>query len=317
MNRNVTVIVPTKNSVKYLLNALQSIINDISVSEILILDSSSNDGTQNIVNKLPKTRLIDCGEMSLPEALNHSINEVHTKYVARMDADDIALPGRFFLQREFLELWDFDLVGSDFSYIGKYSSYLNYIKNRHFTSSNLDVKLIYKSAIVHPTWFMKTELLSRIRYRTQLAEDYDFLVRAKMSGARFGVIDKVLLYYRLSELQSSKTKSVNMLRASAVISNIYVDWCSEISGNKDVLVLKDKLFKDIYNSEKLIISNIELISQIKTMAISEMDLKEIFHRMLFRLSPDFDLKRLYLYILNQFGLAFALDCLPMIFRMRK
>lgn len=317
MLKQITVLMPTRNSARFISESLTSVEKDLCIYEILVLDSSSTDGTQEIVKKHPKARVLDCGEMGISDALNSAITQINTKYVARMDADDVSQRDRFTLQLKFLIDGDYDLVGSDITYFGGHGWYLNYIKRRHFTFTDLDVMFFFKSPIVHPTWLMKTELMHTIRYRNQMAEDYDFLVRARMFGAKLGILNEELLYYRLSNNQSSKAKRAVMLEASNEISNSYIDWFSSNSYvNLDVAV-KDTLFRASYSSVKQLIRDFEVVCSQYGNLLSKQHLKEIFFRMLFRLTECGFSIEIFRFMLNKFGAAFAIDSLPLLIRARK
>lgn len=313
----VTIIIPTRNSAKFLCSALKSVVGDPAVHEILILDSSSVDATLDCVRQFKRIRVINCGDDTLADALNRGIPEIRTPYVARMDADDISVFNRFSAQLHFLVSGNYDLVGSDFSYIGKYSWYLNYLKRTHFEPNKPDISLIYKSSVVHPTWFMKTNLLRQIQYRDQLGEDYDFLVRAKISGAKLGINPDILLFYRLSKAQASKVKTEQMLHSSKLISNKYIDFFAEANGTRDMLMMKDILFKKIYISAKDLMCSFDIVCNASKGVFNESMLKEIFQRMLFRLAPSADSWRLVRYAARRFDGLFARDCLPLILKYQR
>jgi glycosyltransferase involved in cell wall biosynthesis len=316
MHKAVTVLMPTRNSALFIGESLQSIESESAVAEILVLDSASSDGTLEIAKKYSKVKVVQCGEMGISEALNSSKSHIGTKYAARMDADDISRNNRFSLQLNFLIAGDYDLVGSDIVYHGRNSWYLNYIKNRHFTVENLNAMFIYKSPIVHPTWLMKSELLFTIHYRNQLAEDYDFLVRAKMAGAKLGILNEELLLYRLNPNQVSKSKRAILLSSSNDVSNSYISWYTSALDASFDQRLKNSFFRTSYSSVNQLISDFEQIRTHCGNLFSNKHLKEIFFRLLFRLTRREVNSEIFSFMKKEFGLAFSLDMLPLLIRVR-
>jgi hypothetical protein len=58
------------------------------------------------------------------------------------------------------------------------------------------------SCLLHPSWFMRTNLFRRIglyNEKYKVAQDYEFLLRASSKGARFANLSSYLLRYRISK----------------------------------------------------------------------------------------------------------------------
>ena len=103
----VTVLLPVYNGERYLREAVESILTQTLESfELLIVDDGSTDGTEAICRSFndPRVRVHRYEENAgVVFALNAGIDLISTKYVARMDADDVALPSRLARQVAFLE----------------------------------------------------------------------------------------------------------------------------------------------------------------------------------------------------------------------
>ena len=109
----VSIILPMYNAKNYICNAVQSIIDQTYLHwELIIIDDGSNDNSLKIIernyinsNRHGKTiKLIKLKEnQGIVNALNIGISEcdINSKYIARMDADDIALYNRIEKQIEF------------------------------------------------------------------------------------------------------------------------------------------------------------------------------------------------------------------------
>ena len=103
----VTVLLPVYNGEKYLHETVQSILGQTySDFEFLIVDDGSTDRSIEIIDKFidPRIRILkNPMRLKLSGALNRGIDEAKGKYIARMDADDIALPRRLEKQVAFMD----------------------------------------------------------------------------------------------------------------------------------------------------------------------------------------------------------------------
>ena len=93
----VSVIIPCYNCIKYVEEAVMSIVNQTYQNmEILITDDCSSDGTYEILKKLAKLdkriKLYrNQKNEKIIETLNKMIHKSKGKYIARMDSDDISV----------------------------------------------------------------------------------------------------------------------------------------------------------------------------------------------------------------------------------
>ena len=114
----ISVIMSVYNGEKYLVQAIDSILNQTYQNfEFIIIDDCSTDNSSHILQEYAKKdsriKIIkkekNIGIKGFIENLNLGISIAKGKYIARMDADDISLPERFQKQVNFLE------KNSDFS----------------------------------------------------------------------------------------------------------------------------------------------------------------------------------------------------------
>lgn len=98
----ITVVMPTYNSEKYIKEAIDSIraqsFKDWNM--LVINEHGSDDNTRSIVEAYEKrdTRIQlvqNETKLGLADSLNRGIRLATGKYIARMDADDLAHPDRF------------------------------------------------------------------------------------------------------------------------------------------------------------------------------------------------------------------------------
>lgn len=105
----VSVVIPVFNAAKYLPEALDSLLSQVYANlEFIAVNDASTDSSLSILNaysKLDKRLKVYSNpkNLKISRTLNFAISKAKGKYIARMDADDIALPGRIEKQVAFLQ----------------------------------------------------------------------------------------------------------------------------------------------------------------------------------------------------------------------
>ena len=99
----ISVILPVYNAEAYVREAVESILaQSFTDFELIIINDGSTDGSGAILRELAvrDTRivLIERPNGGLVSALNDGIESARAELIARMDADDVAMPERFALQ---------------------------------------------------------------------------------------------------------------------------------------------------------------------------------------------------------------------------
>ena len=159
--------------------------------------------------------------LGLTKSLNIGLKHCRGKYVARMDADDISLPGRLFDQVEILRkhprivvcgtfVQFIDERGGEKFTLTKQYEYDEYIKER----------MIINNTIAHPTAMIRRSVLveENISYDEDyiVAQDYKLWFDLIEFGCFYNVPKKLLLY-RVSSRQISKyRKSIQMKFSSTI-----------------------------------------------------------------------------------------------------
>lgn len=98
---------PVRNGARYLQAACDSVLSQLPADgEFLIVDDGSTDATPEMLGRLAATdarvRVLRQAGDGLVTALNRGLREARAPLIARMDADDIALPERFARQLAWL-----------------------------------------------------------------------------------------------------------------------------------------------------------------------------------------------------------------------
>ncbi len=103
----ISVVMPVYNAEHYVGGAIESILTQtLADFEFLILDDGSTDRTPEILKRYaerdPRIHLVSRPNRGLVPTLNEGLALARGEFIARMDADDLALPQRFERQVAYL-----------------------------------------------------------------------------------------------------------------------------------------------------------------------------------------------------------------------
>ncbi|GIS87687.1 MAG: hypothetical protein CM1200mP18_03970 [Gammaproteobacteria bacterium] len=88
-------LIPVRNGGSWLAESVASALTECgNEDEVVLVDDGSVDGAVEALPPHPKLRTLYQTKQGLVAALEHGRRECRGQYIARLDADDIALPGR-------------------------------------------------------------------------------------------------------------------------------------------------------------------------------------------------------------------------------
>lgn len=197
----VSIVMPTFNAERYLKEAADSILNQTYQDfELLAIDDYSKDRTRKILNEYCDSRIkvIDGPNKGLCEALNLGIRLSAGEYIARMDADDIALPQRLEKQVKYMdENPNVGICGSWQQHFGTQ----NWVHKPGETSAQNRANLLFFCDLCHSTLMLRRRVLinNNLFYNNRYAsEDYQLWTRA-MDVTDIVNLQEVLGKYRHGE----------------------------------------------------------------------------------------------------------------------
>jgi glycosyltransferase involved in cell wall biosynthesis len=118
MNR-VSVVIPTYNHAKYVLEAIESVLaSEIVNPEIIVVNDGSPDNTHELLKDLPGIRYFRTENHGAHSALNFGIEKSTHDYVAILNDDDLFLPNHLIGCLRDLEATNADIVVSRFEAFG-------------------------------------------------------------------------------------------------------------------------------------------------------------------------------------------------------
>jgi glycosyltransferase involved in cell wall biosynthesis len=114
----------TYNHARHLGKAIDSILEQtIGDLEFIIVDDGSTDETPKILDQCrdPRIiRLVNSTNLGLAASLNRGLEIAKGEYIARMDSDDVSLPGRLENQMRYLDNHhEVGIVGTQYKQIGR------------------------------------------------------------------------------------------------------------------------------------------------------------------------------------------------------
>ena len=227
----ISLLLPVHNAMPYLPEAVGSILGqEYGGFELLALDDASSDGSAAYLDALddPRVRVLHLPKGGLTKNLNVGLREARGAYIARMDADDVALPSRLRLQLGFLE--------GNPGVVAVGCQALNLDRDgrlgegRAYPVSSLEAKLTLIQRFipfVHPgTMFRRDDVLAVGGYDEDYGttQDRDLWWRLSTRG-KFANLPEVLLHYRVH------AGAVTAVRAEEQRRNrdrITLHYCSEM-----------------------------------------------------------------------------------------
>ena len=208
----VSVIMSAYNAGDSLFLAVKSICQQtLQEWELILLDDGSTDGSFEKIYGILDNRiriLRDNLNRGLSFRLNQGILLSRSKYIARMDADDISFSKRLELQFNFLEKnKNIDLIScrtlvftnNNFLLLG-----LLPYKQEHSSITSMPWRSI---PMPHPTWMGRADWFRSYFYKVPevpIAEDQEILYRS-MDYSKFYTLPDILFCYRQNSFNFRKT----------------------------------------------------------------------------------------------------------------
>lgn len=219
----VSVLMPVHNAERYLAEAIESILDQTFTDfEFLIIDDGSTDRSRVTLERYAardaRIRVTSRPNTGYGVALNELLRQARGDLIARMDADDVALPERLERQVAYLRAHpDVVCVGSAVQFIDAAGRFL---LERH---EGMGHQLIQERALAgdcalnHPSVMMRRAALEAVGgYHVEFvpAEDLDLWLRLGEIG-RLANLPDVLMKYRQHEASFSERHQQLQLERSA------------------------------------------------------------------------------------------------------
>jgi hypothetical protein len=211
----VSVVMSVFNGERFLGEAVESILDQrFRELEFIVIDDGSTDNSASILdsyqNRDARVNVYHEQHAGLVKSLNRGCGLARGKYLARMDADDVASKDRLAWQVEFMEVrQEIGLLGGAVEWIDATGRSLG-IQRNPAEDCEIKAKLIHDCVFWHPTVLLRKEVFARTGgYRSAVfgAEDYDLWLRIA-DNFHLANLDEVVLKYRIHPYQVSMRKRI-------------------------------------------------------------------------------------------------------------
>ena len=260
----VSVLLPAYNAEGTISDTILSIINQTYTNwELIIINDGSKDKTLETIDRIKDNRIriySNDGNKGLIYSLNRSIDLAKGQYLARIDADDIALPTRLEKQVLYMESHQDVIVSGTFmETFGNVET--PSIVSFETTNESIKEQFPLKTAFGHPSVIIRKSILERTNIRYD--DDYKCAEDIKlwfdlMPYGEFANIPEVLMRYRISSSQCTQSGNQTMIENAKICRDLYLDrktngWFSKnMKGNRITIAMINS-FKKKYSDRTLLL----------------------------------------------------------------
>jgi len=258
-NPQISVVLPVYNEEKYIRECIWSILNQTyNDFELIIVDDASTDRSLEIINTFndPRIQLFSNKKnLGIAKSLNKGCLNVRGEFIARIDANDIAVKTRFEKQLKYLNNnLNCAVVFSPVLIIDKNGNSTGEISGNYIPHKLIQTWVFYKNCFFHTAGMMRKSVLPDPPYdENSFAEDYNLWIDLLQTW-ELHIIDEVLMKVRnLPEglrYQTECEKSARYVRLKQL------EWLHISPSRMELgihlgLVSKNKEIDPVYVKEKL------------------------------------------------------------------
>ncbi|MCS6968605.1 MAG: glycosyltransferase [Bernardetiaceae bacterium] len=192
------------NAEKYISQAIESILHQTFKDfELLIINDASTDKTRAIAEHYAqqdkRIKLFDNPKnLGLTRTLNKAIDLTGGQYIARMDADDIAMPERLAKQVQLLDANpNIGFCGTWIEFIDSDGMPLGETLSMSLTSEEIYARLFFHNCFIHSSIMMRRSCaLEKYNENFVICQDYEFWSRLSENFVCY-LIPEFLVQYRI------------------------------------------------------------------------------------------------------------------------
>jgi glycosyltransferase involved in cell wall biosynthesis len=225
-----TVLIPVKNGANFLEFALQSVLEQQTEYSfaVLVVNDHSTDETLEIVRrqqlKYENLRLAHSLDYGVGNAIKYGLTLISTKYVLRLDADDLMVNGRIQKQISFMENNpDCYLLGSQISPIGNQR-----VNSYPLVDKDIRLKISHGNTFADPAVIFRHDATKDVcifKGNIDGAEQYEYWLQLSSLGEMYN-LNEVLTLYRIHDQQFTKIKTRKVLWMTLFVQ---LEWATNFS----------------------------------------------------------------------------------------
>jgi glycosyltransferase involved in cell wall biosynthesis len=208
----VTALIAVHDGETYLRAAVASILGQtVADLEVLVVDDASTDASAEILARIEDPRLHvlhNDDQLGLAGSLNRGLDEARGRYVARLDADDVAMPRR--LERQLARIRSAPsaaIVGSAVMELD--AGRIGPLHAMPVGATDVRWAALFSSPFFHPTVLLERAVLERhsLRYDTTFEESEDYELWSRLLDVAEGDnVPDPLVLYRVHPGQASQRR---------------------------------------------------------------------------------------------------------------
>ena len=205
MDELVSIIIPLYNAQAYVRRTLDSLLNQTYQNfEIIVVDDASTDGSYKAVSQINDARIrlfANEANRGIAYTRNKALSYARGSYIALMDDDDLSPPNRLEKELDYFQSHKgIDIVTGHLVDIDEEDRECSPVVYTRLNPKYLRARQLLSNSIPNGATMVRKEFILEkgIRYRENMqgAKDYRFWAECLVKGAKIGIIDQTLLYYR-------------------------------------------------------------------------------------------------------------------------
>ncbi|WP_052446513.1 glycosyltransferase [Geoalkalibacter ferrihydriticus] len=254
----VSIVIPTFNNEEYILDALESVINQSYKNiEIVVVDDGSTDGTQYALEKYKnKIKYIYQKNRGVSAARNKGISVSTGDFICFLDSDDIFEKNK--IEKQLKIHKENEQLCVSYTDMAIFNGGKNFEKSYHKKNNmNCQSGFIFKNVVLGNiistiTVMIKREVFNNVGLFDEslnIGEDYDMWLRIA-SQYEVGYVPEVLSFYRRGHQSLTTRKPTSTFREPVLVSIIK----KHLALNKDlkkqipIVKLRRRLFQPYFDS---------------------------------------------------------------------
>lgn len=234
--KKLAVLLPTYNSVSYLKDSIDSVLNQTFTDfDLYIFDDCSTDNSEELIKSYPNPNIFyikNEQNIGVTKTLNRGLSQLlpHYEYIARMDADDYCFPERFEKQLQVLE------SNSELILCGTQGYWLKDIKQNPSEGWSYPVDynyikyyLLFGATFGHSSVVFRSEVFRKYHLRYDESkincQDWELWTRVSKIGKMVNLPD-FLMKYRIVENSNHRSLEKQKIQFENRSNIISVYWAT-------------------------------------------------------------------------------------------
>jgi glycosyltransferase involved in cell wall biosynthesis len=262
---DVTVLIPARNAAATLAETLDTLVAQTYRNfRVLIVNDDSSDNTAAIA--LGYRPRLDIDVLSLASnagvagALNQGLAQIQTKYIARIDADDLALPTRLEKQVACLEARpELDVCSTWMElFYEAHTGRAPQILVKPQDDATIKTALVQYCSMSHGASMFRKSFFDDVGVfdtRLDFAEDYDLWTRGALLGKRYTNLPEALTRYRQHANQVGQQKRQLQYERDLMIKRKYIS--ALLGGESPGYLAEFFSLLTVFSSKEIAISVVE------------------------------------------------------------